>query len=185
MKNRLLNEQNTRRFMKLAGIKNLSENFIEEHDVTEEAVDENEEVTEMAHEKDENIEEAEHDGADEMEAPEELGAPEEAEGEVTGDTLADFLDFISSKVETYADEHNIDFDVEVEEEPEGDEAAMDMGDEDLDMGDEDLDMGDDDLGMGEEEPEMEEGEEDLSMEEDLVNEVARRVAQRLIKELKQ
>ena len=173
MKKRLLNEQSTRRFMKLAGIRKLSENFIDET-----AVEENEE-----------LEEHEEPGAgDEAGAEAEEGDLSEPGGAVVdGDTLADFLDFIAAKVEDYADEKDIDLEVDVEEEPgmEGDDMDMemdDMGDEPADM---DLDMDDEEGEMDLDAPELEDEEDEPSTEEELVNEVARRVALRILSEMKQ
>ena len=168
MKKRLLNEQKTRRFMKLAGIRNLSENFIDETDV----------------EEGEDLEEGEHAKADDMEEGSYAKADDEVEEgvhseldeqEVDGDTLADFLDFIAAKVEDYADEKDIDLEVDVEEEP-------GMEDDDMDM---DLEMDDEEGEMDLDAPEMEDEEDEPSMEEELVNEVARRVALRILSEMKQ
>jgi hypothetical protein len=183
MKKRLLNEQKTRRFMKLAGIRNLSENFIDETDV----------------EEGEDLEEGEHAKADDMEEGSYAKADDEVEEgvhseldeqEVDGDTLADFLDFIAAKVEDYADEKDIDLEVDVEEEPGMEDDDMDM---DLEMDDEegdepgamDLEMDDEEGGMDLDAPEMEDEEDEPSMEEELVNEVARRVALRILSEMKQ
>ena len=109
------------------------------------------------------------------------------EQEVDGDTLADFLDFIAAKVEDYADEKNIDLEVDVEEEPGMEDDDMDMDDM-SDMGDLDDEEGDmDDMDpMGDMEDEEDMGDEDEPpMEEELVNEVARRVALRILSEMKQ
>ena len=135
-----------------------------------------------------------------------MGALADEEGDdPDADDLADFLEFINDKVEEYADMKGIDLEVEFEEEDEDDMMGDDLEDEeDLDMmggepeeDEEDLDM--DMMGDEPEGPEEEEGpmmeslrreiegsldaagfymEEDI--ETDLINEVTRRVAHRLL-----
>lgn len=154
----------------------------------------------------EEMEESELYEQEEEEMDPEMGALADEEGDdPDADDLADFLEFINDKVEEYADMKGIDLEVEFEEEDEDDMMGDDLEDEeDLDMmGDEpeedeeDLDM--DMMGDEPEGPEEEEGpmmeslrreiegsldaagfymEEDI--ETDLINEVTRRVAHRLL-----
>jgi hypothetical protein len=175
MKKRLLNEQKTRRFMNLAGIRNLSENFIDETDLDEADVASGA-IDEIGDSVDPDMDEPlDMDEPEDIDEPEDVDVPEEEdtqEDEVSGDSLADFLDWISNKVEDYAHEHNIDFDVEVEEDP-GDEEDLDPDAEPEELEPED----EEDFGL--------EGEEEPSMEEELVNEVTRRVALRLLRKTRQ
>ncbi len=127
---------------------------------------------------------------------------EEEEGDIDADDLSDFLEFINDKVEDYAEMKGIDLEVEFEEEGEEDEEELEGLEDELgdlegpegEPGDEEMDM-EPEMGGEEEEagPMMEslrrEIEGSLSaagfyMEEDietnLINEVTRRVAHRLL-----
>ena len=78
MKKRLLNEQVTRRMMKLANIGSLSENFMKETEELEEMAhamgrDEDEKMEEAAHEDEKDVkEEGVHDKEDKLEETEDI-----------------------------------------------------------------------------------------------------------------
>ena len=188
MKNRLLNEHVTRRMMSLAGIKALSKDFISES-VYEGDLDENEELEEQEEEVEDEEADLEAEAGDELPAPdmapEEEPAPEVdpagelepemdmgPEGDVSADDLGEFLADLTAWIDDYAEEKGIDFDADVEmedEAPEGPE-GMDMPpepDAEEEMGPEELEESDIYV-------------EDVDLEEELVNEVTRRVAHRIL-----
>lgn len=206
MKKRILSEGNVRRMMKLANIGALTENFIEETDEIEEN-GEGDYAESIYEQEDEEEDEGGLDlgGEEDMGLDDEPDLGGEEEGEPDADDLSDFLEFINDKVEDYAEMKGIDLEVEFEEEGEEDDMGMGLEDEDdMDMGPEEpLDLGGPEGEEGDEDmmPEPEEGpammsealqreiensldaagvfiEEDV--ETDLINEVTRRVANRLL-----
>ena len=177
MKKSLLTESEIRKFMKFANIEKLSENFINNTALEEEVVEEaTEELEEGAHDP------AGRDHEDMAEAALEEETLEE-EVEDPAEFVQDLVDVIMKHmdaditVEKSADEPEMD---DMGAEPEMDEP---MGDE-PEMGDEEAAPqlpGDDEPMSGEMAPE---DEEEPPMMEDLVNEVTKRVAARLLKENK-
>ena len=215
MKKRLLNEETTRRFMKLANLNGFSKNFL-----TEAAAEE--EVNEAADDPmdDDPMEEPMGDESpmdeppmgDEGEPPmgdepmgdepdepmdmedEPMGddpmdmGGEEGGDEVTAKTLTDLLDQVVDLVSDFAEKAGVDFEADTEM------AMAEEMDEDYGM-EEDYGM---DEGHGMDHGDMDEADlyealeesgveiqEDADLEEEIVNEVARRVALRLVKESKQ
>ena len=191
----LLNEQEVRKFLKLANIKTVGEEKIQEMYGDQPGARDMEMNDEEAPEELEVAMDDEPGDNDELE-----GAVDDVEVDVADDG-ADDLD-VSEREEIMADvvaavaqalgiEDRVD--IEAGEE---DAMAMDMGDEPVDMepeaalepeegGEDSLDMGPADLDDAgeeeEEEPMMEDDTTELS-EEDIVSEVARRVAARLQEE---
>lgn len=191
----LLNEQEVRKFLKLANIKTVGEEKIQEMYGDQPGARDMEMNDEEAPEELEVAMDDEPGDNDELEV-----AVDDAEVDVADDG-ADDLD-VSEREEIMADvvaavaqalgiEDRVD--IEAGEE---DAMAMDMGDEPVDMepeaalepeegGEDSLDMGPADLDDAgeeeEEEPMMEDDTTELS-EEDIVSEVARRVAARLQEE---
>lgn len=176
MKKRLLKEDVTRRMMKLANIEPLTESFIEETEELEEggmayARDDEEAMDEMAYDRDEDLE----------------GAPEEEAMDVPAEGDVDVEELVSAIAAAIEEKTGVQVDVEGGAE----EPAMD------DMPAEEEPMDD----AGEEPPAEEEGEEvmqedeieedlaaaDVTLEEEaldeeeIVNEVTRRVARRLLR----
>ena len=170
MKKSLLTESEIRKFMKFANIETLSENFINNSTALEE-----ETVEEGAYGDDEPMEEA------------------LVEEETLEEEMEDPTEFVQDLVDVIMNHLNAD--ITVEKRPaagEEEEAEVEMGDEEPpmdDMGDEEP-MGDMDMGPEGEEAEADmppspEMDEEEPMMEDLVNEVTKRVAARLLKENKQ
>lgn len=179
----ILNESVTRRFMKLATIKpTYVSNFLTEAEEDEEMMGDEELAMEPEMKPEMEVE-------DEMEAPAEEGDAPEAEGLVM-DLLA--------KVQEFAEANGVS--MELEGDDEEDEMEMDMDDAEPEGGEEPEDA---DMKMDMEAPEevpedaeanygnkmMEEVEADLEAadisvidEEEVIAEVTRRVARRLLKE---
>ena len=206
MKKRILSEGRVRRMMKLANIGALTENFIEETEELEENGDETGDYTESLDEQEEEegvfgLEGPEGEPGDETvdlggeEEDIDLGGEEEpGEEDVDADDLSDFLEFINDKVEDYAEMKGIDLEVEFEEE--GEEGEEEFPEE--------PEMEEPEMEEPEEEPfpEEEPGEEAMmseslrreiessldaagifieeDIEANLINEVTRRVANRLL-----
>ena len=134
-KNKLLQENQIRRFMKLASIEPLTETFVDkiketEEEVLEEAKKEN--LQEFAgptgappaydRDEEELADLAGPEGLEGLEEPEGLDGLEEPEGleePCETEALADLLSKVGDAVETWADEHGIDVSVDVETEGEG------------------------------------------------------------------
>lgn len=183
-KKTLLNEGTIRRFMKLANMGNLAENYLENYDL-EEGKEEEEEVEEGMRfgKEDDEVEEgmrglakdddepAMRDLGEEEEMELEMGAEEDeaapAEGGADEAMVKKLVDAIAGAIEQET----------------GVEVAVEGGDEEPEM---DMDMG------GEEEPEMdmEMGDEEPAMRDDVMEddqfdayiaEVTKRVAKRIIK----
>ena len=185
MKKRLLNEQTTRKMMGLAGIGSLSEKFIteaEEVTETEELQEQmpGEEEEEMV---DEPLEDPEGDLGEPMPEEPALGDEEmdmeggDLEGEMPAEEPAAggqvSVDAILAAFEQALEsvlggEEDVEV-ARVEEEPVEDDLAMAEGDYADDVM-EDLDAAGVEL------------EEDSNLEEDIVNEITRRVARRLLRE---
>ena len=187
----ILNESVTRRFMKLATIKpTYVSNFLTEAEEDEEMMGDEEPAMEPEMEAEPEMD-AEMEVEDEMEAPAEEGGAPEAEGLVM-DLLA--------KVQEFAEANGVSMELEGDEE-EGEDLEMDAEPEGMEM-DAELEGGEDELADEEEMPEdaeanydgegnkmMEEVEADLEAadisvidEEEVIAEVTRRVARRLLKE---
>tara|TARA_Y100000592_G_scaffold85879_1_gene138513 strand:+ start:15263 stop:15892 length:630 start_codon:yes stop_codon:yes gene_type:complete len=186
----LLNESVTRRFMKLAELKpTYVSNFLKEAEEEEAGMEEEAEEAPEAGEEDMEMEE-EPDmemGEEDMEMEEDAGGAE------------DLVMKLLSKVQEFAEEEGVDMEIAGDEE----EGEQDM--EDMDMEEEE---GEEDMGM-EEEPAMEEegeanyGQANMGQanmyeakrnlhqanvsvitEDNLINEVVKRVAKRLLMESK-
>ena len=180
MKKRLLKEDVTRRMMKLANIDTLTESFIEETEELEEggmayARDDEEAMDEMAYDRDEDLE----------------GAPEEEAMDVPAEGDVDVEELVSAIAAAIEEKTG----VEVAVEGGAEEPAMDAHMDDMPAEEEPMDD------AGEEPPAEEEGEEvmqedeieedlaaaDVTLEEEaleeeeIVNEVTRRVARRLLR----
>ena len=165
MKKKLLSESQVRRFMGLAGIKNINESYGMDEDVYEEALTEEEDAMEEPAE-------------DDMEP-----AGGEADVEIDEEDLADVksaLDTLQDKLAPLLDQAEGGEAMDMEDE----EPEMDMGDDkeepemDMDMGDEE---GEDDMDKELQEVNMELTEEEKEEQmEEIVNEVARRVAKRIV-----
>ena len=179
MKKRLLNEQTTRKMMGLAGIGSLSEKFITEAEELQEQMP-GEEEEEMV---DEPLEDPEGDLGEPMPEEPALGDEEmdmeggDLEGEMPAEEPAAggqiSVDAILAAFEQALEsvlggEEDVDV-ARAEEEPVEDELAMAEGDYTDDVM-EDLDAAGVEL------------EEDSNLEEDIVNEITRRVARRLLRE---
>ena len=187
-KKTLLNEGTIRRFMKLANMGNLAENYLENYDL-EEGKEEEEEVEEGMRfgKEDDEVEEGMRDLAKDDDEPAmrdlgeeeemelEMGAEEDeaapAEGGADEAMVKKLVDAIAGAIEQ---ETGVEVAVEGgDEEPEMD---MDMGGEE--GGEEELEMG---AELGDEEPAMR----DDVMEDDqfdaYIAEVTKRVAKRIIK----
>ena len=202
MKKRLLNEQTTRKMMGLAGIGSLSEKFIKEAEEVEEgmyAKRNDEEVEEGMHPKrDEMLEQepGEKREEDPMDAPVDapVGDPGMEAGDLEGEvpepagekpagegmlSVEDFLAAFEIALEKVLPNEDVEVDMAdepgLEPEPEMAMAEGDYVDEDDVM--EDLNAAGVEL---EEENNLEE--DDASLEEDIVNEITRRVARRLLRE---
>lgn len=167
-KNTLLEEGTVRRFMKLAEIAPLTNSFLEEYDETE-ALDEMPmpEDDEMEVELDADL------PGEEAELDVDMGAPEEAPDaarDAEGIIMA-----MAAKLKDVAAEFGVEVELEGDVEPEEVEAPeMDM---DVEM---DMDMGEPEEAGLDTEPTEELEEIDVVNDEDLVNEVARRVTKRLL-----
>ena len=192
----ILTESEIRRFLKLADLKTVGKNRLEEmgyaaYTEDEEALEEIAPPHELEMDADDDLGDDTLHGdeeamADEEEADLELGADDLAgedaeEGPVDAETLV--LDLLG-RIEDWAEENGVAMDVEG-----GDEGALDG---DLEGGDEVVDIDAVDM-AGEEMPPLEGGDEevipanrDISMayegKEDVVAEVARRVVARLSKQ---
>lgn len=153
MKKKLLSESQVRRFMGLAGIKNINESYMDE-DMYEEALMEEEEPAE-----DEELDV-------EMEDEDKAKADVEIDEEDLAD-VAEALDTLQTKLAPLLDQAEGG---EGMEEP-ADDMAMD---DEEPAGDDDMDA---ELGDVDVEPSPEEEKE---MQEQIVNEVARRVAKRIV-----
>ena len=173
MAKKLLSEAQMRRFAKLANLpavnemynkredeKEVNEEVVQEEEVNEGMHEKEEEMKEGMHEKEEEMKEAMHD--DEMDAPE-MDAPEmdmagEDELQLTDEEAKAIID-LADKLRAAMDEEP-----EMEAEPE-----MDMGAEpEMDQEDEEM-------------MEALAGIEYVAEQKDIVEEVARRVAKRLLK----
>ena len=192
---KLLKESDIRQMMKLANIPALSDGFINK--LNETSIYEQEEEEFGPPEEEGPPEDLEAPG--DLEAPEEEGPPEEFGGEEDleggGVTVEDGLEGLDAFLKA-AIAHPDEVREKVQVEMTGEEGAEELGgEEDLGMmppeGEEDLGMppeGEEDLGdamdMGdEEEPEeeLEEAQIEVVEDDNLVNEVMRRVARRLLK----
>ena len=194
MKKQLLNESDIRKMMKFANIGALSDGFVER--LTEASMaDADEEMAEgmQEDEMEETLYEQEDEEVDAAVPPEmDMGDEEELEGEGEGDVLghvSDAVEALKAALEA-AGPAGAEAAAAITVQEEGgeeelDEPEMDMG------GEEEMDMGDEeempaDLAM---EPEEGEGEEEalaeMVDEEEVMNEVARRVAKRLLRMKKQ
>lgn len=179
----ILNESVTRRFMKLATIKpTYVSNFLTEAEEDEELM-----ADEPAAEEGEGLPEAEPEMDMDMETE------DEAEAGGAGDAEALVMDLLA-KVQEFAEENGVSMELEGDEE-EGDD--MEMDDEGMEM-DAELEGGDAELADEEEMPEdaeanygamQEEIDADLEAagvsvidEDEIVAEVTRRVARRLLRE---
>lgn len=180
----ILNESVTRRFMKLATIKpTYVSNFLTEAEEDEELM-----ADEPAAEEGEGLPEAEPEMDMDMETE------DEAEADGAGDAEALVMDLLS-KVQEFAEENGVSMELEGDEDEEGDD--MEMDDEGMEM-DAELEGGDAELPDEEEMPEdaeanygamQEEIDADLDAagvsvidEDEIVAEVTRRVARRLLRE---
>ena len=172
---KLLAENTVRRFMKLANVDTLTSNFVaeaykKEEDPMEEAVEATEDVVE------EELELYEQEGDDEEEMPEEEGPEDEMpEDEMPEEPAMDDETMGEADISLTEEEAQLLIDL-----GERLKEAMgpDMGDMAMDMDDE---GGDDEEALDLEEPEMD-GEEEELMQEEIVNEVLKRVTQRIIRE---
>lgn len=179
----ILNESVTRRFMKLATIKpTYVSNFLTEAEEDEELM-----ADEPAAEEGEGLPEAEPEMDMDMETE------DEAEAGGAGDAEALVMDLLA-KVQEFAEENGVSMELEGDEDEEGDD--MEMDDEGMEM-DAELEGGDTELPDEEEMPEDAEGnygmneEVDADLEaagvsvideDEIVAEVTRRVARRLLRE---
>ena len=180
----ILNESVTRRFMKLATIKpTYVSNFLTEAEEDEELM-----ADEPAAEEGEGLPEAEPEMDMDMETE------DEAEADGAGDAEALVMDLLA-KVQEFAEENGVSMELEGDEDEEGDD--MEMDDEGMEM-DAELEGGDAELPDEEEMPEdaeanygamQEEIDADLDAagvsvidEDEIVAEVTRRVARRLLRE---
>ena len=166
-KKKLLSEAQVRRFMGLAGINPLNE--MSHYKMDEEPLMEEEEM-------DMDAEEPGMDDMDDMDAEE----PGDADVEVDEEKIMKGLQGLKDGLEVLED-IAAGAGLSGDEEPDMD---MDMGDEepdmDMDMEDEEPDM---DMDMDDEEPDMEKELQEVNLEmteEEIVNEVARRVAKRIV-----
>ena len=167
-KKKLLNEAQVRRFMGLAGLGTLRENIYEEEEPAMDAEEAPAEEPDM--EMDDEGEEAKE------------GDTKEISQDMVDDA-AEALASLQGLVDALGGEAGEEGDMDM-----GDEPEMDMGGDDLDMGgdEEDLDMGGED-----EEAEEEDAEEVIAealkgvnlrlSKNEVVQEVARRVAKRILK----
>ena len=193
----LLNESVTRRFMKLAELKpTYVSNFLKE---AEEGMEEEDEG--LAAEEPEELEAEEEPVEDEGMEMDEMPEDDMEEGEDEAEDIV--MDFIKNAVAPWAEENGVSMDIAGDEEgdmeDEEDDDMMDMEDEAAE--EPEMEMG------GEEEPEMEMGGEDeaeanrgymqevrrtlqaanvsVTNDDNIVNEVVKRVAQRLLRESQQ
>ena len=168
MAKKLLSEAQMRRFAKLANLPAVNEMYHkrDEEEVNEEVVQE-EEVTEGMHE-DEEMKEGMHEEEAEMDAPE-MDAPEmdEPEMEMEGGDEMELTDEEAQAIIDLADKLKAAMG---EGEPELDAPEMDAPEMDADMGEEDEEL-----------MEALAGIEYVPERKDIVEEVARRVAKRLLK----
>ena len=180
----ILNESTTRRFMKLATIKpTYVSNFLNEAEEDEEMM-----MDEPAAEEGEGLPEAEPEMDMDMETE------DEAEAGGAGDAEALVMDLLA-KVQEFAEENGVSMELEGDEDEEGED--MEMDDEGMEM-DAELEGGDAEEPDEEEMPEdaeanygamQEEIDADLEAagvsvidEDEIVAEVTRRVARRLLRE---
>jgi hypothetical protein len=153
MKKKLLSEAQVRRFMGLAGLSRINENLYEEEPMEEPA-------------------------GEEPAGEEPMEEPAEADVEIDEEDLADVAEALSTlqdKLAPLLDQAPADDMEEPMDEP-AEEPEMDMGDEEPE-GEEEMDMG------GEEEEELDAELQEVNMElseEEIVSEVARRVAKRIV-----
>tara|TARA_B100001250_G_C19663148_1_gene728060 strand:- start:224 stop:739 length:516 start_codon:yes stop_codon:yes gene_type:complete len=159
----ILNESKTRRFMKLASVKPMYvSNFLKEAEEEEELMDAPPAEEEgMGMEADPEMD-AEMEVEDEA-LPDEGGAPE-AEGLV--------MDLLS-KIQEFAEENGVSMELEGDEgaeEAELEGGEMELADEEALGGDEDIDA------------DLEAADVEVADEEEIVAEVTRRVARRLLRE---
>lgn len=183
MKKSLLTESEIRKFMKFANIETLSENFINNTTLEEEVVEEaTEELEEGYHDAprgrdhDERMEEGAHDRGKEAAHDKEETLEEEIEDptEFVQDLVDVIMNHLDAKITVVRDEEGAEADpMDPMDDMDDEEDAPEMpGDE----------MPGDEMAMsGEMAPE---DDEEPPMMEDLVNEVTKRVASRLLKESK-
>lgn len=175
MKKQLLNEQEIRKFMKFANIGTLSEDFINR--VNEE------EAPDIPDADIPDVDVPEPDQEEDAEVVDIEGAAEVSDEEASlGLDKSQAEDVLAMVVDKLADALGIDVEVESADDEAPEEPPMD---EPMDMGPE-AEEAEAELAPS---PEMEEPEEEMGSEEepvmeDLVNEVAKRVAGRLLKESK-
>tara|TARA_R100000008_G_scaffold82275_1_gene66379 strand:- start:195 stop:776 length:582 start_codon:yes stop_codon:yes gene_type:complete len=183
-KKTLLNENTIRRFMRLADMEALQENYFGQYGIEEQE----EEEAEVELGAEEPAGELDMGGEEELD----MGGEEELEmggegGDVDEAAIKDLVDTIATAIE---DKYNIPMSVEGGgEEPAGE---LDMGgEEELDMGgEEEMEMGGEEpageLEMGGEEEELMEAFEEANInvidDDALVQEVLRRVTKRLIRQ---
>ena len=184
---RLLKENTIRRFMKLANVESLTDNFIsemsaykkhEEDDVkenteaeAEETLEEQEEET-IEEQEEEAIEEQEE-GDDDLDLGDDLDEP--ADEPMMGDEGPGAADISLTEEEAQL---LIDLGERLSAAM-ADEGAMD-DDDDVDLGDDMEGMGDDMEGAGEEEDAAPKAYDDAVMQEELVQEVLKRVTKRIL-----
>ena len=195
MKKRILTESSTKRFMKLASIGALSDKFINE--TKEETMEESEEtVTETEdpsleeggmYKKDDKVEENIEETVEENVEENIEETTELTEAETVNVDVVELVDSILSAV---SDATGVEMSREGGEEELGaEEGEPELGDDpvgDDPMGDgpvEDPELGGEELPADDPAPEEEEEEMDAMMQEKFINEVTRRVAQRLLKKL--
>ena len=177
---KLLAENTVRRFMKLANVDTLTDNFVaeaykKEEDQMEEAAETTEDVVE------EELELYEQEGDDEEEMPEEEEGPEDEMPEDEPPEELDMDDETMGEADISLTEEEAQLLIDLGERLK-EAIGADMGDAGEDMeGMKDMkDM--EELGdMADDEPGVDDEEEEL-MQEDIVNEVLKRVTQRIIRE---
>lgn len=170
--NKLLNENTVRRFMKLANVQTLTDNFIQEKYTKEEALEEQMEP-------------------EEEEAPEEAAAEEPAMEEPAGDEMGDEMgepemEMGAADISLTEEEAELLIDLGERLKEAMDDEMDDEMDDDMGAMDEEEPMGDEvEEPMGEEAPDTEEaaGYRDNAMQEnkdEIVREVLKRVTKRIL-----
>ena len=186
----LLNENTIRRFMKLANVDTMTDNFIsemgtykknEEPEEQKEGVEEEETVEEGAHDKDEEKKMEESNDEDVVEEEFELTTEEEDDMEMDAE-MGD-MDDGDADISLTEEEAQLLIDLGSRlEAAMGDAGEDDMDDMD-DMDDEPIDdMDDEPMDDMDDEEEPAPGMRDSYMQEEIVNEVLKRVTQRIIRE---
>lgn len=167
----ILNESKTRRFMRLASVKPMYvSNFLKEAEEEDEEL-----MADEPAEEEEGMEmEPEMEAEPEMDAEMEMGDEDMPEEAGATDAEALVMDLLS-KVQEFAQENGVSMelegdeeDAEMEAEPEG--GDMELPDEEEALGDEEADA------------DLEAADVDMVDDEEIVAEVTRRVARRLLRE---